>query len=861
MDGCPSEDDLVGLSRGALAPAAHAALLTHLDGCDVCRRAAARLTSDEAGPAAPLTIGRYHLREPLGAGAMGIVFAAHDPALDRKVAVKLLRREHGLEPDATVAPRLVREARALARLAHPNVIAAYEVGRHDGEVFLAMELVDGGTLTSWLAAQPRTRRAIVDAFVQAGEGLAAAHAAGIVHRDFKPDNVLIGGDGRVRVTDFGLASGGLAVGSPVPRDAGGVALTRTGALAGTPAYMAPELLDGAPASARSDQFAWAVALWAALFGVRPFAGDSVAALVVAARAGKPQVVPGRDVPRGLQAALTRALAAEPDGRWPDMRAALAAVSPFAAPAPTRRRLAIATALVTVAGAAVAITMTVRGGAAPRCGVDAPGLWDGPQRDAVTRAFAAAAPGSAPIAGTVDAAMTRFRDRWAAARADACRLGAAGAARASCLDIQRVHADTLVRLFATADAATVERAVEAVADLPDPTACSRPPAPVPAGKAALARALETQLAETQAIVGARRPVEAVPIFDEIAATAQAAGLARIAALAALGKGEALGPTDLEAQIRSGREVLAIATQLGDQALALDALVAMLFPYGQRGEHALAAFVDELAVEVAAAAGDPPAPVAMLAVARCQRAWQQGTPEPRALEVCADARRRTVVARGEDDYRVAEVDTEAGNVAFMLGRYDEAIALYRRSADHFERLYGRDTNRVAAPLGNTAEALVRQNRATEAIPIFERLLATAPNCALWDGLAQARRSLGDHAGAAAAFTRAAETSDAIKLPSLGCAARVGVVEELLAMDRGTELPAALAQADATCAPVETAIERARLAFAHARVRDRAGDRRGADAALADAEARVVGAAPDSPGARLAADLAAWRAAHRR
>jgi len=544
-----------------------------------------------------------------------------------------------------------------------------------------------------------------------------------------------------------------------------------------------------------------------------------------------------------------------------MRAALAAVSPFAAPAPTRRRLAIAAALVTVAGAAVAITMTVRGGAAPRCAIDAPGLWDGPQRDAVTRAFATAAPASAPIAATVDRAMTRFRDRWAAARADACHLGAAGAARASCLDIQRVHADTLVRLFATADAATVERAVEAVADLPDPTACSRPPAPVPAGKADVARALEARLAEVHAFVGARQPDETVPLLDEIIAAAQTEGLPRIAALAQITKGEALAPIDLDAQIRLSRMALAAATRLGDQPLALEALVGLIFPYGKRGEHALATFVDDLAIEVAAAAGDPPALVATLAVGRCQRAWQEGTPELRALEVCADARRRTVAARGEDDYRVAEVDTETGNVAFMLGRYDEAIALYRRSAEHFERLYGRDTDAVAAPLGNTAEALVRLGRATEAIPIFERLLATAPNCALWEGLAQARRSLGDHAGAAAAFSRAAETSDAIKLPSMACAARVGVVEELLAMDRETELPAALAQADATCAAVENTIERARLAFAQARVRDRAGDRRGADAALADAEARLVGSAPDSPGARLAADLAAWRAARRR
>ena len=862
MDACPSEDDLLALCRGTLAPDLRTLHLAHLDECDVCRRTTARLTDEEPATDAPATIGRYELREPIGAGAMGIVFAAYDPDLDRQIAIKLLRREHGEHggDSQTGEPRLVREARALAKLAHPNVIAAYEVGRHDGDVYLAMELVDGGTLTSWLVAKQRSRREIVAAFVQAGEGLAAAHAAGIVHRDFKPDNVLVGTDGRIRVTDFGLASGGLTLGRSVPFDAGGVSLTRTGMLAGTPAYMAPEQLVGGAASERSDQFAWAVGLWTALFGVRPYAGDTVAALADAARAGTQQVVRGRDVPRGLRTALVRALAADPAARWPDMRAALEVVAPFAAP--TRiRSLAIGGSVLAVAGTTVAVVLGGTREPAATCTVDARAIWDHPQREAVARVFAAASPGSKAIVATIDTTFARFQDRWMVARADACSLGAAGAARASCLDMQRVSAETLVRLFSTADASMVDRAVIAVANLPDPGTCSQPVAPVPPGKEGVARALEILLAQAQSLVGAQRFDEAEKLLAEITRTAEREGLLRIAALANLRDGERRSWTTRDAQVRIGREVLAVATRLGDRSLTFEALLALTFTHGQRGDHALADFLDEHAVQVAATLGDPPAPLATLAVGRCQRSWQRGTPPPSALEVCADARRRTVAAHGEDDYRVAEVDTEAGNVAFMLGRYDDAIALYRRSVQGFERLFGADTTRTLAPLGNLAEAFVRQGRPADAVPLFEQLLAKQPNGSLWDGLGQARRALADHAGALEAFGRSAEAGAAMGLPSVVCGGRVGEVEELLALGRGSALPAALARADEVCGPLDLTVERARLAFARAQHRDAIGDHRGVEKALAEATSLVAGAAADSPGARLAAELATWQRTHRR
>jgi eukaryotic-like serine/threonine-protein kinase len=212
----------------------------HLDVCDDCRQlvaAAAQVASGEEGPS---TISRYVLGERLGAGAMGVVHAAYDPELRRRVAIKLLLRR----ADA----RLLREAQALARVSHPNVISIFDVGTHAGGVFLAMELVDGHSLGGWLAAAPRRIDEIVAVLAAAGRGLAAAHAAGLVHRDFKPDNVLVGRDGRVRVTDFGLArdqADGTDTAAAESSDLLAADLTQAGTIVGTPAYMAPEQLAGA----------------------------------------------------------------------------------------------------------------------------------------------------------------------------------------------------------------------------------------------------------------------------------------------------------------------------------------------------------------------------------------------------------------------------------------------------------------------------------------------------------------------------------------------------------------------------------------------------------------------------------------
>src|SRR6266542_1175444 len=310
--GCLAEDDLLEYVERRLAPEDVAAAEAHLRGCNGCRQALAELARS-AGPEPPAPgepPGRYEVLEPIGAGGMGVVYAARDHQLRRTVALKMLQPGGaGETSQARMRERLLREARAMARLSHPNVLAVYDDGELDGQVFLAMELVEGRTLTAWLGEERRSWREVLDVFLDAARGLAAAHAAGLIHRDFKPDNVLVGADGRVRVMDFGLASA-LALG-PADLAEGGhskpaLSVTVT-ALGGSPAYMAPEQLRGEAVDARADVFGFCVALHEALHGERPFRGDSLEELEGAIRRDEVRRGRAKGVPTWLRRALMRGL--------------------------------------------------------------------------------------------------------------------------------------------------------------------------------------------------------------------------------------------------------------------------------------------------------------------------------------------------------------------------------------------------------------------------------------------------------------------------------------------------------------------------------------------------------------------------
>jgi serine/threonine protein kinase len=294
--------------------------------------------SDDSSPreseaAPPIEqIGRFKVTHKLGEGGMGVVYAAHDAELDRNVAIKLLRSDSGDTSSGRV--RLLREARAMAKLSHPNVITIYDVGALDQHVFIAMELVHGTSLRSWLKQRPRTWRGALECFVEAGRGLAAAHSAGLIHRDFKPDNVLVGDDGRVRVLDFGLARASDGEPDDVTPDGESFSpaeavgrLTLTGAVIGTPGYMAPEQWRGGDVDHRTDQFAFCIALWEAVFGQRPFGGSGATAIAARVMAGDIRRPPeDRNVPAWLVRVLRRGLSVDPAQRYRSMDALLAVLS-------------------------------------------------------------------------------------------------------------------------------------------------------------------------------------------------------------------------------------------------------------------------------------------------------------------------------------------------------------------------------------------------------------------------------------------------------------------------------------------------------------------------------------------------------
>jgi len=354
---CVDDEALFSLARGELAPAELPAIEAHLRDCPDCRavlgEAARSLAPAEAEPGAaqdgPASIARYQIRALIGAGASGVVYRAFDPNLKRTVAIKVLRPDlHASSPE--LSARVLREAQAMARLSDPHVVAVYDVGLQDGAVYLVMEYVHGETLSDWLHAGPRSTDEILKVFRDAGRGLLAAHDKGLVHLDFKPENVLVAADGRALVTDFGLARE-----AEIPLSQSGFdglesaeLYAPTRGLVGTPAYMAPELFDGGTATASSDQFAFAVALFTALFGHHPFhagEGISLEELIDRVRAGALETPAPRALNRGqserLFAVLKRGLAPEPSARFRDLRGLLNSLE-RAEGRPLRRKVVLLT---------------------------------------------------------------------------------------------------------------------------------------------------------------------------------------------------------------------------------------------------------------------------------------------------------------------------------------------------------------------------------------------------------------------------------------------------------------------------------------------------------------------------------------
>ncbi|MCH9683287.1 MAG: serine/threonine-protein kinase, partial [Deltaproteobacteria bacterium] len=499
-------------------------------------------------------VDRFTLLDPLGRGGMGVVYAAYDPQLDRRVALKLLRTGTGAGSDQQ---RLVVEARAMAKVSHPNVVTVFEVGEHDGEqgaaVFVAMEFVRGKTLREWTAARPRSWARVIEVYRAAGRGLSAVHEAGLVHRDFKPDNVMIddGGDDRVRVMDFGLAhdSRRSITTSATPAQIGQTldAETRSGRMVGTPAYMAPEQLEGRAPDHRSDQYAFCVSVYEALWGQRPWQASSVSALALAVlEATRPPNPPPSAVPAQIRRAVLRGLARDPRERWPSMPALLRALGGGQRAGWKRRALGVG-AVATIGG--LALWAQSQESPCREAGTELDAVWNEDARASVRSAFASFERDDAvETAERVTTRLDTYAEGWQQMRRDSCEATHVQRSQSSrmldlrttCLETRRLQLASLVSIFASADdPSRLEQATPAVGALPPLDTCADldaltavVPPPEDAETRAQLVTLKRQQAEATARLDTGDLVEGVPLAKALVADAEALGYAPMQAEAEL-----------------------------------------------------------------------------------------------------------------------------------------------------------------------------------------------------------------------------------------------------------------------------------------------------------------------------------------
>jgi tetratricopeptide (TPR) repeat protein len=755
---CPSENEIVAF---AADPSGSPAIAAHVEACETCRVTVAEVAAlagqsasqgvaeQDPAPDAPLArgarVGRYVVLETVGVGAMGTVYAAYDPELDRRIALKVLRADLCRGPNAeTLRERLVREARVMARLSHPEIIAVHDAGTFGDQVFLAMELAGEGTLASFLADEPRTFREILDVFLRAGRGLAAAHAAGLVHRDFKPENVLVGKDGRVRVTDFGLARAEAS--EPADHDVSAVRprdddpqLTAAGALVGTPAYMAPEQHRGERADARSDQFAFCVALYRALYGEPPFAGASARELAEVVAAGAVREAPrGSRVPARVRRVLLRGLSVRPEARYPSMDALLADLARD--PARTRRWALAGAAVVALVGAAAVSGWSARA-RAPVCeGGDAKlaGVWDAARREEVHRAFGAT---GLPYAESSFQGAARALDgwtrAWSAMHRDACLATRVRgeqsedllARRMACLSRRLDKARAVVDLFAArADATVVEHAIEAAEALPALSECADTAAllaPVPPPRkedAPRVEALIRRIDEADALDEAHRYEEASRVADEVLREARAIGYGKLV-------GEAEHQRAMvEAHLRHPREAeeafleaVWAAEGAHDDLRVLAAWSNMLFWLATESRFEEAHRVARHAEAALARVGGGEALAADLDESRGRLAYAEGKYAESTALLERDLAYRE--RQGALTTSLARAHWALGDAANGAGDPARAAKEYREAVRVYEAALGPLHPTALAARINLASALRNQGRPIEAIPELEALLPLA------------------------------------------------------------------------------------------------------------------------------------------
>ncbi|HEU5056982.1 MAG TPA: serine/threonine-protein kinase [Kofleriaceae bacterium] len=703
-------------------------------------------------PAAPLevapgaAIGRYVVEQQLGSGTMGLVLAAIDPALDRKVALKVVRPDQ-IGGSTAGRQRLLREAQAMAKLAHPNVVTVYEVGTFADHVFVAMEHVAGTTLDQWVRDTRPTLREIVDAFSAAGRGLAAAHAAGIVHRDFKPANVLISADGRVRVADFGLATTPVTPPDPAPRAITGplaktLSITQTGALLGTPAYMSPEQHQARPADARADQFSFCVAMYEALYGQLPFAGEGYLAYAENVLQGAVREPPrGNRVPGRIRRILLRGLSVEPDRRYPGLRALLADLD-RAMTAP-RRRLALAGVTTLGAGAlAFALLGPHAGGGEDRCAsADQPAasLWDAGSRGKVEAALTSA--GIADAAGVfarIDAAMNARVARIRSMRREACVATEVDRAespllmarRMRCLDRRGDEVNAFAAIYGGDRERTVlDRALQAALTLPPVDQCGDKDALLaavapPDDPAVRARVdeLDRRIARAAALESAGKLADAGKEAQAVVAEAdKLAGYPPIRARAHFNAAEILSSLDeYEKTVAELRVAAELAGAAKDDELLARTWILLYATIGyHQSKPAEARPLDQVAAAAVERAGKSAELLGALENARGAIALGSGDYVVSSEHFLAAVKHYTA-AFGPDSPKVADNLTNAGMALEGVPRYPEAKETLEKALAIKTRVFGPDHLEVARALKALGGLLDTMEKREESLAAFTRAL---------------------------------------------------------------------------------------------------------------------------------------------
>ena len=693
-------------------------------------------------------VGRYVVLGRLGAGAMGVVYAAYDPELDRKIALKVLRPAAN-EGDGH-RTRIFREAQALAKLSHPNVVAIHDVGTLGERVWLAMEYVEGRTLGAWRKEQARGWQEVIAVMVDAGRGLAAAHAAGLVHRDVKPDNLMIGRDGRVRVMDFGLA---FAVGGAGADDdeaaralaaSGemavlGVRVTLAGSILGTPTYMSPEGLRGAPADARSDVYSFAVTLWEALFDQLPVDGASFAALranVVAGRLRPPPA--GSRVPGWLRRVCERGLATDPAARSPSMDALLELLERGRSRARGRRLLAgvasVAVLSVSIVGG-LELRRQARVDACAAAGAAIHEVWSEAARGRLRAGLVATGAASAEDTyGRMLPWVDQWSERWATSRAAVCRRAevdgewspALHARANACFEEARAALSSLLDALADAPPQALWFGVTGAASLPSVDACSDPAllerrsAPPP-GLAAEVDALGRELIAAVGLEEAGRYAEA-----------------RARAEALLVRAEALGYPPLTVRVRG--QLAGLAARLGEPAAAEPALAAVFVDAGALG-------VDDVALDAANRL--------VFGVGYLGARPDEGLLWARAAEMMV---RRLGEESGP---RGAAVKSSLANVLYARGDLERAQELFEEALAINQRALGASHPLIADSLTNLADVHYARRDYDTARGLYELSLEISaaalgpahPNRAVTlNNLGNLHLARGDHAAARPLLERA-------------------------------------------------------------------------------------------------------------